>query len=178
MQIMDAQADLRRAYTDGGPGVVISGLVWLVAAYVESTSGVATGFAVLFFGGMLIFPLALSINRGLLRRAAETKGNPGGPLVLESTITMIAGLVAAWLFVDFKPEWVMPLAAIMVGTHYFAFRTAYGMNDFYALAAIVTLIGAAGIFLFAPVPMDVAWCVGTVEVVSGLFMTIRALRRA
>ena len=41
MLIADAQADLRRAYTDGGPGVIVSGLVWLAAWYAESRHGVA-----------------------------------------------------------------------------------------------------------------------------------------
>ncbi len=48
--------------------------------------------------------------------------------MLELTVAMIAGLIAAWLFVEFKPEWVIPLAAIMVGTHYGAFQSAYGMK--------------------------------------------------
>lgn len=178
MNIREAQADLRRAYTDGGPGVVISGLVWLAAALAEAGEGVGFGFVVLFIGGMFIFPLALFANRVILRRAGESKANPGGMLVLESTIAMIAGLLAAWLFLDYEPSLVMPLAAIMVGTHYFAFNTAYGDRLFWVLAAGVTLIGLAEIFQFLPLPVSVALCVAVFEIAFGLFLTVRALRAA
>jgi len=176
MLIVDAQADLRRAYTDGGPGVLVSGLVWLAAGIAEGRAGVASGFAVLFFGGFLIYPLALFANRALLRRAGEAKGNPGGPLVMESTIAMIAGLFAAFLFLDHAPELVMPLAAIMVGTHYFAFRTAYGDRTFWLLAALVTLVGFAGIYRFLPLPGSVTLQVAAIEILFGIGLTLRGLR--
>ena len=177
MQIADAQADLRRAYTDGGPGVIVSGLVWLAAAFAESRSGVATGFVVLFVGGMFIYPLALLANRAILRRAGEAKDNPFGPLILESTIAMIAGLFAAWLFLDYAPQLVMPLAAIMVGTHYFAFRTAYGDKLFWMLAAIVTLLGLAGIYPVLPLQGTVALQVAVAEIFFGIGLTVRGLKR-
>ena len=178
MHFADAQADLRRAYTDGGPGVFISGLVWLVAAIAEARTDVQTGFVVLFVGGIFIFPLALLANRVFLRRESESKDNPGGMLVLESTIAMIAGLFAAWLFLDSKPEYVMPLAAIMVGTHYFAFKTAYGERNFWLLAAIVTVVGFAGIYHFLPLPGSVAFSVATIELAFGAVVTFKALRSA
>ncbi|MBO6526230.1 hypothetical protein [Erythrobacter sp.] len=176
MLIVDAQADLRRAYTDGGPGVLISGLVWLAAWFAESRGGIPTGFAVLFFGGMLIYPLALLANRALLRRAGEQKGNPGGPLVMESTIAMIAGLFGAFLFLDHAPELVMPLAAIMVGTHYFAFKTAYGDKAFWLLGAVITLLGFAAIYHFLPLPGSVTLQVAVVEILFGIGLTLRGTR--
>ncbi|BDI61325.1 DUF7010 family protein [Qipengyuania nanhaisediminis] len=177
MLISDAQADLRRAYTDGGPGVLISGLVWLAAWIADSRSGTATGFAVLFVGGMTIYPLALLANRALLRRPAEVKGNPGGPLVVEVTAAMIAGLFAAYLFLDHAPELVMPLAAIAVGVHYFAFRTAYGDKIFWALGAIVTFVGVAAIYRFVPLPGPVTLQVAIIEILFGIGLTWRGTRR-
>ncbi|QFT78096.1 hypothetical protein [Erythrobacter sp. THAF29] len=178
MDIAAAQADLRRAYADGGPGVFISGLVWLVAAVIEARDGVATGFVVLFIGGVFIYPLALFVNRTIFRRTSESKGNPGGMLVLESTIAMIAGLFAAWLFLDYNPDLVMPLAAIMVGTHYFTFKTAYGDRIFWLLAAIVTMVGAAGIYRFMPLPLPVTYMVAIIELIFGAAMTVKAVRNA
>ncbi|MGI4879204.1 MAG: DUF7010 family protein, partial [Janthinobacterium lividum] len=58
MLISDAQQDLRRAYVGGGPGVMVSGVVWLVATFIQSTRGVGAGFTALFLGGMLIYPIA------------------------------------------------------------------------------------------------------------------------
>lgn len=178
MQIADAQADLRRAYVDGGPGVAISGCIWLAAYIVQLQQGGEQAFVYLFIGGMFIFPLALLVDRVILRRAKEHPNNPGGMLVLESTIAMIAGLIAAWLFLPYQPDYVMPLAAIMVGTHYFAFKTAYGDKRFWALAALVTAIGAAGLYGLFPRNADVTVWVALVELVFGSVVTMQALRRA
>lgn len=178
MVVSEAQADLRRAYTDGGPGVLISGLVWLVAAFAEMSEGIETGFIVLFLGGILIYPLALFANRALLRREKEAAENPGGMLLLESTMAMIGGLFAAWLFLNYDPALVMPLAAIMVGTHYFAFKTAYGSRVFWVLAALVTMVGFAAIYKFVAFPLGTTMTVALVEIVFGLVITVKALRAA
>lgn len=176
MQISTAQAELRRAYTDGGPGVIVSGLIWLAAAIVERQTSVGAAFAVLFFGGMLIFPLALLINRGILKRPRESKANPFGKLLLESTIAMIGGLIAAWLFLPYKPDWVIPLAAIAVGTHYFVFRTAYGIGTFWALGAVITALGALAVFTDILAPDSVAVAVAAIEILFGLVLMMRAHR--
>ena len=99
-------------------------------------------------------------------------------LVLESTIAMIAGLFAAWLFLRHDPSLVMPLAAIMVGTHYFAFRTAYGDRAFWLLGALVTLAGLAAIYRFVPLPGGVTLAVALIELAFGATLTARGLRRS
>ncbi|MEO8142106.1 MAG: hypothetical protein ABI617_05560 [Sphingomicrobium sp.] len=48
MHISDAQADLRRAYVGGGPGAVVSGLVWFAAAWVEANHGIRAAVIALF----------------------------------------------------------------------------------------------------------------------------------
>ena len=63
MTIIEAQADLRRAYVGGGPGAFVSGLLWLAAAWVEAKYGIRTAFVALFLGGMLIYPLGLAASR-------------------------------------------------------------------------------------------------------------------
>jgi len=174
MLISEAQQDLRRAYVGGGPGVTISGLVWLVATWTLHTQGVGTGFVALFVGGMLIFPLTKLVCRFAFRRANESAANPFGMTVLECTIAMIGGLFAAWLFIGPKPEWVFPLAAIAVGTHYFVFKTAYGDRSFWLLAALVTAIGVADIFL-PPLRGSTALLVAVTELGFGLALTLRAV---
>lgn len=177
MQLTEAQADLRRAYVDGGPGVVISGLVWVTAAFVQARSGIGTAFAVLFFGGMFIYPVSLLIDRAVLRRSAESPDNPLGKLVLEGTIAMIGGLFAAWLFLPHDPALVMPLAAVAVGTHYFAFRTAYGMGVFWVLGAVVTGLGVGAVYGAVPLPGGLVLTVGVVEIVFGLGLAGRGMAR-
>lgn len=176
MTIEDAQRDLRRAYVGGGPGAFVSGLLWLAAWWVEGTRGVPTAFAVLFFGGMAIFPVGTAVVRLGFRRPGEQPGNPLGRIALESTIAMIAALVMAWLLLPYRPDWAFPLAAIAVGTHYFAFRSAYGDMLFWVLAAVVTAIGCLGVWPVVALPGGVIAWVAAVELGFGAVLTARALR--
>lgn len=175
MGISDAQQDLRRAYVGGGPGVMISGFVWLVAAWIQHTQGVSAGFICLFFGGMLIFPVSKLICRAAFHRENESASNPFGMTVLEGTIAMIAGLFAAWLFLPSQPMLVFPLAAIAVGTHYFVFKTVYGDRLFWLLAVAVTAIGVGDIYV-SQMRGSTAFLVALTELAFGLALTLRAIR--
>ena len=176
MTIAEAQADLRRAYVGGGPGAVVSGLLWFAAAWVEANHGIRTAFIALFLGGMLIYPLGLAASRLLFRRASEAKDNPMGPVALESTIAMIGCLLAAWLILPFKPEFVFPIAAVAVGTHYFVFKTAYGDRTYWLLAALITAIGVAEIFDVTRLAGGMILTVGAIEVAFGVLLTMRAVK--
>ena len=176
MIVGEAQSDLRRAYVGGGPGVLVSSLVWFAAAAVAEARGIGPAFAVLFFGGMLIFPLATLASRLLFRRAREARENPLGALALESTVAMIGGLLAAWLFLPSRPDYVFPLAAVAVGTHYAVFRTIYGDRLFWLLGALITLVGLAAIFKFAPVPGGPILAVAAIELLFAGILTVRAMR--
>lgn len=177
MDVGEAQQDLHRAYVGGGPGVLVSAAVWLTAGVIERTEGVQTAFAVLFFGGMLIFPLASLAVRLLFRRGKESAKNPFGATVLECTIAMIGGLFAAWLFLPLRPDYVFPVAAIAVGTHYAVFKTAYGDRLFWLLGGLITTVGVVSIFQVAPIPGGAVLAVGAIELLFGLLLTVRASRR-
>ena len=177
MTVAEAQRDLRRAYVGGGPGALVSALVWLAAGLVERSHGTATAFTVLFLGGILIFPLSTLACRTIFRRAKEAPGNPLGMTALECTIAMIGGLVAAWLFLRFEPAYVFPLAAVAVGTHYLVFKTAYGDRIFWVLGALVTTIGLFDLFDMVPVPGGTIFAVAVIELVFAAILTVRALRR-
>jgi len=176
MTITEAQADLRHAYVGGGPGAIVSGLLWFVAAWIEASHSIRTAFIALFFGGMLIYPLGLAASRLLFRRASESPDNPMGPVALESTIAMIGCLLASWLILPFQPDLVFPIAAVAVGTHYFVFKTAYGDRTYWLLAAIITAVGLAEIFDVATLPGGLILAVGIIEVGFGIVLTVRALK--
>ena len=173
MDIATAQADLRRAYVGGGPGAIVSGCVWFATAATEARHGIPTAFTVLFFGGMLIFPLAALTARLLFRRSKETPDNPFGLTALESTIAMIGCLLAAWLLVPLAPRFVFPVAAIAVGTHYLVFKTAYGDRTYWLLGAAITLIGLFDIFSASRIPGNTIVMVGAIELLFGGFLTWR-----
>lgn len=176
MTLGEAQRDLQRAYVRGGPGVFVSASVWFAAGLVERSQGVGPAFAALFFGGMLIFPVAAVASRLLFRREKEAQNNPLGRTALESTIAMIGGLFAAWLFLPFQPHYVFPLAAIAVGTHYIVFKTIYGDSLFWLLGALITSIGLLGIYDVFPVPGGTIFAVAAIELAFAILLTIRASR--
>jgi hypothetical protein len=174
MNISDAQRDIRRAYVGGGPGVIVSSMVWLTTALAQQRTDTAHAFIVLFIGGMFIFPLSMLVCRVLFGRRKEAKDNPLGMTALESTIAMIGGLLGSWLFLRHDPALVFPFAAIVVGTHYFAFKTVYGDRLFWLLGAIITAIGLWQIF-GTQVPGGVILWVAAVEFVFGVILTARGV---
>ncbi|WP_133366619.1 DUF7010 family protein [Qipengyuania sediminis] len=176
MTVSEAQRQIRVECVGGGPGALVSALVWLAAALVYRQSGYHTGFATLFFGGFLIYPLSVVLCRLIYKRSASVAGNPLGGLGLESTIAMIGCLLAAWLLLDTRPEWVFPIAAIAVGTHYFTFKTMYGDRTYWLLGAVITALGCAVLFWL---PGQTSWlmlAVAAVELVFGIVLTRRAVR--
>lgn len=176
--LRQAQAELRYSYVRGGPGAVVSGLVWLAAAITAEARGVPAGFAVLFFGGMAIFPLGLLVVRGVFRRPSTSEGNPAPRVVIETVFPMIGGFLAAWLLLPHRPDVVFPLAAIAVGSHYFGFRTAYGDASYWALAAVMCGLGTAAILWRVPPPETVVWVIAGVEMAFGAWSTLRGVTRA
>lgn len=176
MDVADSQASLRRAYVGGGPGAIVSGMVWGLAALTRVLRDTPTAFAVLFLGGMLIFPLSAAAARVVFRRTESVLGNALGPAAFESTIAMIGGLFTAWLFLPFKPALVFPIAAIAVGTHYAVFRTVYGDRSFLLLAAAITCSGLAGVYIEAVSEATIIALVALIEIGFGAVLTIRALR--
>lgn len=175
MEVARAQADIRTSYVGGGPGMFVSGLVWGAAALVLGVAGDKTAFAVLFLGGMLIYPLGTLISRAVFRRAPAARANPLTPIAIESTIAMIGGLFAAWLLLQYAPDFAFPVAAIAVGTHYFAFATLYGDRTYWLVAALITLAGAAAIYLDLPTA-QLLLAVAAIEVVFAPIIGLRSKR--
>jgi hypothetical protein len=173
MLITEAQQDNRRAFVGGGPGAFVSGLLWLGAALIMRQRGVGTAFAFIFFGGMLIFPLTLLVSRQMFKRAPASKSNSLGRVVPESTVAMIGGLFAAWLFLSSKPAYVFPLVAVAVGTHYASFGTVFGNKLFWVRAGLVTAIGVLDILGYVRFPNGPALAVGILEIVFGIILTAR-----
>jgi hypothetical protein len=175
MDIGAAQAESRKSFVEGGPGAIVSGLVWLASAFVEQRFGVAPAFAVLFFGGTLIFPLTLFIVRGVLRRPPLSRENSLKNLALESAIGMTAGLLAAYLFIRPLPTLVFPIAAVAVGAHYFVFRTMYGQRLFWLRGAVITAIGLFAIFGPVDLPGGTLFPVAGVELLFAALVTAKML---
>jgi len=176
MTLDDFQKDLRRSYVGGGPGAVVSGIVWALAAVMTARSGIAIGFATLFIGGIFIFPIGTFISRFIFKQSSLDPKNPGGRIVIETLPAMFVGLFIAYTFISINPEYVFPIAAMAVGSHYFSFRTAYGDILYWVLGAIMTAIGAAAILGYFTLPFSTVAGIASVEIVFGIILTVKALR--
>lgn len=168
MNIDQFQSELRHAYVRGGPGAIVSGMVWLAAAITATYSSVANGFYLLFFAGMFIFPASKLALKLFFQRSSESKANPGGLIVLETVFPMIGGLIAAWLLLPHRPDFVFPVSAIAVGAHYFGFRTAYGDWTYWIFAAALCFVGSFAIMVGVPSSPMVPYMVAATEIVFGI----------
>ena len=89
---------------------------------------------------------------------------------------MMAGLIASWLFLPIRPTFVFPLAAIAVGTHYAAFRTAYGDLLFWILGGLVSLAGVLALYGIPHSAVASIFSVGAIELAFAAVLTSRNLR--
>ena len=172
MELIEHQNEFRQTYVGGGPGAIVSGIIWLAAAVTAQYSGIANGFGVLFFAGMFIFPISKVVLKFFFARSPESKTNPGGLIVIETVFPMIGCLFVAWLILPHRPELVFPIASIAVGAHYFGFRTAYGDWKYWIFGSLLCLIGTFSIVFDIP-PRDlVPFIVTSVEIIFGIWFIL------
>ena len=172
-----AQRDLSQAYAGGAPGVLVSGLVWLVAGAIWSLYETAAALAALFFGGMAIHPLGLLIERIAFAAPRPTVGKPLERLAIEATIPLFVGVMIAWVLLVRAPDLAIPAFAAIVGGRYFIFRTLYGDSAYWVLGAAILLTGGLALFGFG-LPLNLGFVVGIVELAAAawIFQRWRARR--
>lgn len=173
MTIDEAQQELRKAYLGGAPGVLISGLAWLAAGLTQLYVGFQPSIAVLFVGGMLIFPLSIALSR-LARAPAPTKHNPLMSLGFESTIVLFAGLFAGFSMLFVAPALAFAMVAIVTGARYFIFSTLYGQRLYWLLGAVLMGLGAANAMMSGNLPIALPIAFGVAEL---CFAPVLYLRR-
>lgn len=174
MDLQTGQAEARYAYLRGGSGAIISGLVWLTAAIVATRYGVNKGFVALFFGGMLIFPISQVVDKFVFKRPSLKSENPVNSIAVESLFPLLGGLFVAWLFLPYKPEYVFAVAAIVIGTRYFSFRSVFGDFSYWIFGAILTAIGLLSIILKQPHHEFVPYLVAIIEIIFGIGFIIKS----
>jgi hypothetical protein len=140
------QHEMRYAYLGGGPGMLVSGSVWLVAALVALWDSPQRAIWTLFGGGVLIHPVAVVLTRALGRPARHGAANPFGALAMASTIWMILMLALAYGVALLRMDLFFPAMLFVIGGRYLTFATIYGARIYYACGAVLAL---AGYFLAA-----------------------------
>tara|TARA_R110000744_G_scaffold344888_1_gene450275 strand:- start:645 stop:1190 length:546 start_codon:yes stop_codon:yes gene_type:complete len=149
MNFKDAQKDMNFSYFAGAPGVLVSGLVWCIAAFVALLYSNQLSMLVLFFGGMFIHPLAVLLSKTLKRPGNHKPNNPLGKLALESTIILFVGLFLAFYVAKLHVEWFYPIMLMTIGVRYLIFNTLYGVKTYWLLGALLIFSGMLCILLEA-----------------------------
>ena len=161
MRVEQAQADVRRTYRGGFSGSLVSSLLWFVAAAVDQWGSERAAMVVLFFGGILIFPVSTLLLKIMGGPATLPQGHPSISLAMQSAFTVPLGLLVALALGSVEPDLFFPAALIIVGAHYLTFISLYGMRAYGALAAVLVGVGALALF-WLPALRDVSAWVGAV----------------
>lgn len=148
-----AQRDMRSAYLDGAPGVLVSGLVWAVAGCVAWWISPQRAVWALFIGGALIHPLAVLLTRLLGCTGRHAQGNPLGPLGMATTFWMIMMLPLAYGVSLLRIDLFFPAMLLVIGGRYLCFQTLYGKRLYWIMGATLALASYALIGLNATVAL-------------------------
>ena len=167
-----ARHDLARSYAGGAPGVLVSGLVWLIAGTIWQLHGTTAAFAALFFGGMTIHPLGVLIERAAFKAPKATIGKPLETLAIEATIPLFVGVLIAWVLLVRAPDLAIPTFAAIVGARYFLFRTMYGDIAYWALGGAILLVAALALFGIG-LPLNLGILVGIIELIAAALILRR-----
>lgn len=145
MNISEAQKDMRDAYLSGGSGVLISGLVWIIASIMAIYSTKQTSLIVFFVAGMFIYPGGILIDKLFGRRGQHLKANPLGKLAMESTVILFIGLFLVYSIFQTLPNWLFPIMLLIIGVRYLIFQTIYGLKIYWVLGFTLIVAGFVGI---------------------------------
>ena len=85
------QQEMRHAHYDGAPGVLVSGLIWIVAALICYQLGIKQGVWTLLIGGALIYPISVIFSKALGRPATTDKS------IAQHRISQNVDAIASWL---------------------------------------------------------------------------------
>ncbi|WP_162248729.1 DUF7010 family protein [Agromyces sp. Root1464] len=176
MNVKQAQEDVRRVYRGGFSGPLVAAVIWAAASAASQWGSPATAMAVLFFGGMLIFPLSSLVLKLMGGPASLAKGHPSIALAMQSAFTVPLGLLVAIALGAVEPSLFLPASLIIVGAHYLTFISLYGMRAYGVLAGVLVAVGAVAIFA-VPALRDLSGWIGCVVLLvfaGSLFVAYRA----
>ncbi|MDX2218437.1 MAG: hypothetical protein SF172_05385 [Burkholderiales bacterium] len=171
-----AQANMRDAYLSGAPGVLVSGLVWLVAGGVALAVSDKSAVYALLIGGALIHPVGVVVAKLLGSPGQHASGNPLGGLAAEGTFWLLAGIAIAYGMHVLRLEWFFPAMLLLIGGRYLTFQTLYGLRSYWVLGGVLCALGTALALARVPVPVS-AFAGGIVEVVFAGWLFSQTKRR-
>lgn len=168
-----AQADMRLAYLHGAPGILASGLAWLVAGLVALWESGQHAVLALLVGGALIHPAGVLICKLMGRTGAHRAGNPLARLAIEGTAWLLAGIAIAYGMHVLRLAWFFPAMLLLIGGRYLTFQTLYGLRVYWALGATLCAVGLLMAVVQAPVPVS-ALTGAAIELVFAAVVLVQA----
>jgi hypothetical protein len=144
MALTEAQTDLRRAHVNGGAGVLVSGLAWLVAATVLIAAGPRPAFFTLFVCGLAIAPVAQLVTKFVFKAPPSGEGKRLEWIAITTVPILLGGFYFGWRGLEAAPLAAIPMVAIGVGLRYLTFPAMYGGLLFAGLGAAFIAGGVAG----------------------------------
>lgn len=166
---VSAQSTMRLSHKNGGPGVLISGIVWILAATTTYVDSFSTGILVFFVGGMLIHPVSLLISSKIKKEEVI----PDKQLTRLAVFTLpilFGGLYLAYVMSQQQEALFFPIMAAAIGIRYLLFQKIYGIGSFVTLGAtliIIAIVATTQNTELALVPL----AVGIVEIIFGIWIT-------
>lgn len=167
MNFSEAQKDMNLAYFGGSSGIFVSGVIWCIAGIVALYTTQQNSMYALFFGGMLIHPLSILLDKLLKRSGKHNPDNPLGKLALESTVILFVGLFLAFVVAQLKVEWFYPIMLLAIGVRYLVFNTLFGIKTYWLLGFALMIAGVLCIILNASFVLG-AFIGGALEIVFSL----------
>jgi hypothetical protein len=173
----EQQSEMRHAYYDGAPGILVSGLVWIAATLVCYLVGINQAVWTLLIGGALIYPVSAILTKAMGRPAKTGKDNALNQLGMASTIWLILCCAMAYGLFLFKPALFFPAMLVTIGSRYLIFASLYGRSIFWTMG--VSLIAAGTLVLFSATrPVVAAGIGGLIEVAFAVYVFKKASRPA
>jgi len=171
------QNEMRHAYYDGAPGMLVSGLVWIAAALACPLLGMGPAVWTLLIGGALIYPISAMVTKATGRPAKTSKANALNQLGMASTIWLILCCAMAYGLFLFMPALFFPAMMATIGSRYLIFASIYGRSIFWAIGVSLIVAGNFAFFLAIP-PAVAAGLGGLIEVLFAFFVFLKASRPA
>ncbi len=169
----EQQNEMRYAYYDGAPGILVSGLVWIAAALVCYQLGINQSVWTLLIGGALIYPLSVIVTKATGRPAKTSKDNALNQLGMASTIWLILCCAMAYGLFLLRPELFFPAMMATIGSRYLIFASMYGRSIFWMMGVSLIIAGNL-VFFLAITPLVAAGIGGLIEVLFAFLVFAKA----
>lgn len=166
--LKNAQEDMCKGYAFGSLGILTSGTMWLISAFVSHYYSPKHAIVSLLIGGALISPVS-SIFEKLIGLKGHSANNPLKTLAMENTFWMLMCIPIAYFASLENVHWFFQAMLLIIGGRYLTFRTLFGKNLYWILGGVLGVAGYV-LFRFQIDSFTTLLTGGLIEIVFGVLM--------